>query len=69
MGLLILKAITTNDFERQSISHCHDNCTDLEPFNFKSPVLGTSCYSLDTNSLTATGNGISKDKTRVISPQ
>lgn len=34
MGLLILKAITTNDFERQSISHGHDNCTDLETLQF-----------------------------------
>lgn len=29
MGLIILKATTANDFERQSISHCHDNPTDV----------------------------------------
>lgn len=27
MGLIILQATTANDFERQSISHCHDNPT------------------------------------------
>lgn len=28
MRMVILKVTTANDFERQSISHCHDNPTE-----------------------------------------